>query len=97
VQGAYEAHRAGSARKIIGGTTQIWSTPQYGNWQFLYFSILHTSILVVALAYMDHLIQEATEIWLHHRNFDRSRGLISVSPGTVTKMIKEYCENPIWR
>jgi hypothetical protein len=42
----------------------------------------NTSMMDIALGYMDCLIQEATDIWLHHRNSDRGRGLISVSPGT---------------
>jgi hypothetical protein len=56
-----------------------------------------TSILDIALGYMDHLI-EATEIWLHHRNSDRDRGFnVSQSWYSVTKMIKGHCNKPIWR
>jgi hypothetical protein len=55
----------------------------------------NTSILDVALGYMDHLIQEVIKIGLHHRNFNRAEVSISVSP--VTKTTKGYCNKPIWR
>jgi hypothetical protein len=56
-----------------------------------------TSILDITLGYMDCLLQEATEIWVHHINFNRGRGCnlsqswypVKRSSGTATNQSED--------
>jgi hypothetical protein len=56
----------------------------------------NTSVLGNAKGYMDHLMKEATEIWLYPSNFNRDRGFIfNQAWYPVTNMLKQSRETPV--
>jgi hypothetical protein len=82
VQQTYVAYKAIPTRYIGNGREFQWSTALTKHQA--------TTVLVKTTTYIEHLIKEVTEIWLHPNNFNRDTRFSLSYLGYFTTNIRKY-------